>query len=177
MSDSICFKCKEVITSRIITALGQTWHPEHFACKDCQKPISESTFHIQQDEPICSQCYVENHSCLCSGCKKPILDRTIKALGQPWHEDCFVCGGPCKKPLVGTTFFERNGKAYCKTDYEELYASRCAGCAKPITENAILALNEKWHRDCFKCKKCCNPITESTFAVEENKPICTACQA
>ena len=53
---------------------------------------------------------------------------------------------------MGSSFYERDGKAYCKTDFEELFAARCAGCMKPITENAIVALNAKWHRHCFKCK-------------------------
>lgn len=78
--------------------------------------------------------------------------RTIKAMEQSWHEECFVCAGPCKKPLVGTSFYERDGRPYCRIDFEQLFAARCAGCTLPITENAIVALNAKWHRDCFKCK-------------------------
>ncbi|XP_046802227.1 serine protease SP24D isoform X2 [Lucilia cuprina] len=157
MSESICYKCKEVITHRIITALGKTWHPEHFACKDCQFPIEEATFNIQDGEPVCSKCFLNNYSGTCHGCKNPILERTIKALGLTWHEDCFCCGGPCNKPLVGTSFYEREGKAYCKNDFEALFAARCAGCFKPITENAIVALDAKWHRDCFKSGSLCAP--------------------
>jgi len=78
--------------------------------------------------------------------------RTIKAMEQSWHEECFVCKGPCKKPLVGTSFYERDGHPYCRADFEQLFAARCAGCGNPITENAIVALNAKWHRECFKCK-------------------------
>ncbi|KAH8387822.1 hypothetical protein KR093_009714, partial [Drosophila rubida] len=172
---SVCHKCNEVIQQRIITALGKTWHPEHFACKDCGRPIKEATFHIQGEEPVCSDCFVSNYSGTCYGCKKPILERTIKAMDQTWHEDCFVCEGPCKKPLVGTSFYEREGRPYCRADFEQLFAARCAGCHQPITENAIVALNAKWHRECFKCKKCASPITASTFAVEDNLPLCTAC--
>uniref|UniRef100_A0A1B0A9X3 LIM zinc-binding domain-containing protein n=1 Tax=Glossina pallidipes TaxID=7398 RepID=A0A1B0A9X3_GLOPL len=176
-SESICHKCNEVITHRIITALGKTWHPEHFACKDCQQPIEEATFNIHEGEPVCSKCFLKNYSGKCHGCKQPILERTIKALGQTWHEQCFCCDGPCRKPLVGSSFYEREGKAYCKNDFEQLFAARCAGCTKPITENAIVALDAKWHRECFKCKKCANPITAATFTVEENKPVCTECTA
>lgn len=71
---SICHKCNEVIQQRIITALGKTWHPEHFACKDCQKPITEATFNIQNGEPVCSDCFVRNYSGTCFGCKQPILE-------------------------------------------------------------------------------------------------------
>lgn len=177
MSESICHKCNEVIAQRVITAMGKTWHPEHFACKDCKHPIDETIFNIQEGEPVCSACFIKNYTGTCQACKKPILDRTIKALGAAWHENCFCCEGPCSKPLAGTTYYERDGKAYCKTDFEELFAAKCAGCSKPIIENAILALDSKWHQNCFKCKKCANPITGSTFSVEENMPVCTGCSA
>ena len=73
-SESICNKCNEEITHRIITALGKTWHPEHFACKDCQVPIEEATFNIQDGEPVCSKCFMKNYSGTCHACKKPILE-------------------------------------------------------------------------------------------------------
>lgn len=76
----------------------------------------------------------------------------MKALGLTWHEDHFVCGGPCKKPMSGTPFFEREGKPYCKVDFEKLFAAKCEGCGNPISENAVIALEAKWHKDCFKCK-------------------------
>lgn len=140
-----------MITHRIITALGKTWHPEHFACKDCQQPIEESTFNIQDGQQVCSKCFEKNYSGTCEGCKQPILERTIKALGKTWHENCFRCDGPCRQSLVGSSFYEQEGKAYCKNDFEELFAARCAGCTKPIIDSAIVALGGKWHRCCFKC--------------------------
>lgn len=81
-----------------------------------------------------------------------ILQKVVKAMGKSWHEDHFVCGGPCKKPMSGTPFFEREGKPYCKADFEKLFAAKCEGCSNPITENTVIALNAKWHKDCFKCK-------------------------
>ncbi|XP_034671351.1 transforming growth factor beta-1-induced transcript 1 protein [Drosophila subobscura] len=170
-----CYKCKQIIEQRIITALGQTWHPGHFACKDCEQPITDATFNIQDNEPVCTDCFVKNYSGTCFGCKQPIMERTIKAMEQSWHEECFQCSGPCKKPLAGTSFYERDGQPYCRVDYEQLFAIRCAGCDQPITDNAIVALKAKWHRSCFKCKKCGAPITASTFAVEENQPMCKDC--
>lgn len=80
------------------------------------------------------------------------LQKVVKAMGKSWHEDHFVCGGPCKKPMSGTPFFEREGKPYCKADFEKLFAAKCEGCKNPITENTVIALNAKWHKDCFKCK-------------------------
>jgi uncharacterized CHY-type Zn-finger protein len=48
--------------------------------------------------------------------------KIIKAMDKTWHENHFVCGGPCKKSLVGESFFEQTGKPYCKADYGKLFA-------------------------------------------------------
>lgn len=96
-------------------------------------------------------------------------------MGQTWHEDHFVCGGPCATPLNGQPFYERDGKPYCKKDFEEIFAARCAGCGTAITDKSIVALDRKWHSNCFQCKECKKPITEDTFAVEDNLPVCIKC--
>lgn len=45
-------------------------------------------------------------------------------MNQVWHEDHFVCSGPCKKPLSGTEYFERENKPYCKPDFDKLFAAK-----------------------------------------------------
>lgn len=54
--------------------------------------------------------------------------------------------------MSGESFFERDGKPYCKEDFENIFAAKCKGCEKPISDKAIVALEAKWHKDCFKCK-------------------------
>jgi len=50
-----------------------------------------------------------------------------------------------------------------------------AKCEKPIIDSAIVAMNAKWHRDCFRCQRCENPITTQTFTIEGDKPVCSSC--
>ncbi|EDW30578.1 GL26770 [Drosophila persimilis] len=174
--ESICHKCNEVIAERIITALGKSWHPDHFACKDCQLPITEATFNIQSGEPVCSDCFVKNYSGTCFGCKQPILERTINAMEKSWPRGVLPVQWPLQK-AAGWHFLLRAGKGI-PTAGRTL--SSCSppdapGCEQPITDNAIVALSAKWHRSCFKCKNCSAPITASSFAVEGNKPLCSAC--
>lgn len=54
--------------------------------------------------------------------------------------------------MANTPFFEREGKPYCKNDFEKLFAAKCEGCSKPIIDNTVIALNAKWHKDCFRCR-------------------------
>lgn len=53
-----------------------------------------------------------------------ILQKVLKAMNQVWHEDHFVCSGPCKKPLSGTEYFEREAKPYCKPDFDKLFGGK-----------------------------------------------------
>lgn len=78
------------------------------------------------------------------------FQKIIKALGVEWHEEHFVCT-ICKKSLAGSSFLEKDGQPYCTTDYYNIFADRCAACKQPITQQAIIALDGKWHQSCFIC--------------------------
>ncbi len=49
-------------------------------------------------------------------------------------------------------FHEKDGKAYCRKDYFDLFAPKCGGCARAILENYISALSSLWHPECFVCR-------------------------
>lgn len=49
-------------------------------------------------------------------------------------------------------FHEKDGKAYCRKDYFDMFAPKCGGCARAILENYISALNTLWHPECFVCR-------------------------
>ncbi|XP_063624677.1 transforming growth factor beta-1-induced transcript 1 protein isoform X1 [Cydia splendana] len=171
---AVCASCNATINGRIVTALNKKWHPEHFQCHSCRKPIDSAKFHQHDGAVHCVPCFTQHHSPRCHGCGDPITDRVIQALGVSWHANHFVCGG-CKKELGGGGFMEQGGRPYCSECYAHKFAARCAGCSKPITDKAIIALDAKWHRECFTCKKCRNPVTDSTFSVMDNKPLCGKC--
>lgn len=49
-------------------------------------------------------------------------------------------------------FHEKDGKAYCRKDYFDIFAPKCGGCARAILENYISALSSLWHPECFVCR-------------------------
>lgn len=66
-------------------------------------------------------------------------------------------GGPSPKPNLPPNpgpsgFHEKDGKAYCRKDYFDMFAPKCGGCARAILENYISALNTLWHPECFVCR-------------------------
>ncbi|XP_066151828.1 paxillin-like isoform X4 [Euwallacea fornicatus] len=173
----ICAQCKETITGTVLTALKQTWHPEHFVCTLCEQPITENKFSITQDDkPMCSSCHVDTAK-RCHACEAPILDKCVQAMGANWHEDHFICGG-CKCKLIGTQFMDVNGAPFCQKCYLSKHADRCKGCSKPIADKAVVALDAKWHQMCFRCSKCEKPIMKDQsykLDAKTSKPHCVKC--
>ncbi|XP_050311233.1 transforming growth factor beta-1-induced transcript 1 protein-like isoform X3 [Anthonomus grandis grandis] len=170
-----CAQCKEKIQGSILTALGKSWHPDHFACEACKEPITETKFRTHEDKPYCTGCHIKHFANTCHACDEPILDKCVQAMGVNWHEDHFLCGG-CKCKLIGTQFMDVKGAPFCQKCYLSKHADRCKGCSKPIADKAVVALDAKWHQMCFRCSKCDKPITsDQTFQVDQGKPQCVKC--
>lgn len=72
-------------------------------------------------------------------------------MDKTWHTEHFFCS-QCGQQFGEDGFHERDGKAYCRNDYFDMFAPKCAGCNRAIMENYISALNAQWHADCFVCR-------------------------
>jgi len=167
----ICGACKKPIVGQVITALGYTWHPEHFTCGNCNQELGTSNFFERDGKPFCEQCYHQMFAPRCAYCQGPILDKCISALDNTWHPECFLCAG-CGSQLGEEGFHERGDSAYCKSCYFNQFAPKCGGCNTPITENYISSLNQQWHPNCFVCKECNTPFHDGAFFEHEGHPYC-----
>ena len=122
---TLCRGCGRALTGSYITALGYPWHEACFKCAGCGKTIAGQKFIEKGGRPYHEACYHAAFSPRCAGCGKPITDRYITALNKNWHPEHFVCAA-CRKPFGTANFVEKDGKAYCRRDYEELFGLRCA---------------------------------------------------
>lgn len=68
----ICKHCAKPITGRYLTALDANWHPDHFCCVICQKPITDSQFYIHNGQPCHPECYTKNIAPRCTICADPL---------------------------------------------------------------------------------------------------------
>ncbi|XP_026329285.1 paxillin isoform X4 [Hyposmocoma kahamanoa] len=169
-----CNACEKPIVGQVITALGQTWHPEHFTCAHCNQELGTRNFFERDGRPYCEPDYHNLFSPRCAYCNGPILDKCVTALEKTWHTEHFFCA-QCGQQFGEDGFHERDGKPYCRADYFDMFAPKCGGCNKPIMENYISALNTQWHPDCFVCKDCQNPVKGKSFYAMEGKPVCPKC--
>ncbi|XP_043942542.1 transforming growth factor beta-1-induced transcript 1 protein isoform X2 [Protopterus annectens] len=166
-----CASCQKSIAGQVVTALGQTWHPEHFVCSHCQMELGGSNFFEKDSLPYCERDYFQLFSPRCGLCNEPILDKMVTALDKNWHPEHFCCV-KCGRPFGEEGFHEREGKQYCRKDFYELFATQCRGCSKAILENYISALNALWHPECFVCRECYTPFVNGSFFEHEGQPFC-----
>ncbi|KAM7422162.1 hypothetical protein PAMA_010301 [Pampus argenteus] len=111
---------------------------------------------------------------VCGACKKPIVgQKVVTALDKTWHPEHFFCA-QCGAFFGPEGFHEKDGKAYCRKDYFDMFAPKCGGCAHAILENYISALNSLWHPECFVCRECFTPFVNGSFFDHDGQPYCEA---
>ncbi|KRT81268.1 LIM domain containing protein [Oryctes borbonicus] len=169
-----CSACEKPIVGQVITALGKTWHPEHFTCAHCTQELGTRNFFERDGKPYCEPDYHNLFSPRCAYCNGPILDKCVTALEKTWHMEHFFCA-QCGKQFGEEGFHEREGKPYCRDDYFDMFAPKCGACNRAIMENYISALNAQWHPDCFVCRDCKLPVQGKSFYAIEGKPVCPKC--
>ncbi|XP_064210238.1 paxillin isoform X3 [Anguilla rostrata] len=151
VAKGVCGACNKPIAGQVVTAMGRTWHPEHFVCTHCQDEIGSRNFFERDGQPYCEKDYHNLFSPRCYYCNGPILDKVVTALDRTWHPEHFFCA-QCGAFFGPEGFHEKDGKAYCRKDYFDMFAPKCGGCARAILENYISALNSLWHPECFVCR-------------------------
>lgn len=75
-----CGACNKPIIGQVCTALGRTWHPEHFTCVTCEVPLGATNFFERDGKPFCERDYHEQFAPRCAYCNGPILDVSKKGL-------------------------------------------------------------------------------------------------
>ncbi|XP_038139219.1 uncharacterized protein pxnb isoform X2 [Cyprinodon tularosa] len=167
----VCGACCKPIVGQVVTAMGRTWHPEHFVCTHCQEEIGSRNFFEREGQPYCEKDYHHLFSPRCYYCNGPILDKVVTALDRTWHPEHFFCA-QCGSFFGPEGFHEKDGKAYCRKDYFDMFAPKCGGCARAILENYISALNCLWHPECFVCRECFTPFVNGSFFEHDGQPYC-----
>lgn len=80
MQKGCCNACDKPIVGQVITALGKTWHPEHFTCNHCNQELGTRNFFERDGNPYCEADYHNLFSPRCAYCNGPILDVTPQLL-------------------------------------------------------------------------------------------------
>ncbi|XP_075218723.1 leupaxin-like [Lycorma delicatula] len=153
------------------TASPPKHHGENNRPKELQAKLSSDS-----NENLKSRSSKSNSSneFVCRACEQPIKGLIVKALGETWHQEHFLCS-ECKKPITSNKFNVEQGKPYCEDDYADLFLKKCQGCKAPIRDVVVIALNQTWHKDHFVCIMCGTKLANKGFFERENNPFCHQC--
>ncbi|KAK0416659.1 hypothetical protein QR680_012614 [Steinernema hermaphroditum] len=185
-----CGYCSGPIKDRCISALGKTFHPEHFVCAECGHEFGDEGFHekarplphkppvystpLQDGRAYCKNDYFALFAPKCHGCRNTIRMNFITALGTQWHPECFVCQD-CRRPFDGGSFFEHLGAPFCEQHYHEKRGSLCVVCRAPISGRCVSAMGQKFHPEHFTCSYCHRQLNKGTFKEVDRRPFCHKC--
>ncbi|CAI4227993.1 unnamed protein product [Auanema sp. JU1783] len=172
-----CNQCKQAIDFEDLLRKGHDfYHAYHFKCHSCKLELTKDARTLK-NELYCLRCY-DLRSLICSDCKQPIdqeTERSVLALDKHYHVDHFRCYH-CGRPFMGTEFFERNKKAYCKNDFLKLFADACFICCSPITGTAVRNFGKCWCVECYHCMTCWKLLKHSDkVACIDDQPMCKKC--
>jgi paxillin len=94
-----CQACHKPIVGQVVTALGKTWHPEHFQCVHCGIELGTKNFFERDSEPYCETDYHNLFSPRCAYCNASILD-----VSQTTKHSSFICANFLSLSFFGNRF-------------------------------------------------------------------------
>lgn len=102
-----CRSCKTPIETEVVLAYGGSWHVGHFFCAECGDPFDAKTPFVEKNGYAwCVGCHAGKFSGKCKGCRKPVVEGGVSALGAEWHAECFCCV-ECGSQFEDGKFFTR----------------------------------------------------------------------
>jgi len=172
-----CGHCGEVIKGQYISALDQSWHPDHFVCFECSSPFTGNQFRKHGNKPYCEEHFRQLFAENCAKCGKVIEGQVFEALDKKFHLDCFVCEQGEHTIGEGINFHVHNGKVYCPDHFEALFMQKCSGCNKIIKGQYLKVIDNHYHPECWKCSECGIVISAENCGQYQMQFYCKPCSA
>lgn len=169
-----CRYCGQPIRGRYINALGANWHPEHFLCAACGRPVEDESFQVVQNRPYHQACYLASQAPRCAYCGQPIAGAYTESDGQAYHNECFRehvlprCAY-CQRPLQGKYLVDAWGNKYCPRHQEEY--PRCSFCGRLIPpQQQTPGWNAYGSERCSVCR------ASAVDVIEQAQPLFQQCK-
>ncbi len=191
-----CYECLEPIVpprggnsadSKIVHAMGHTFHPECFHCTVCREPFRDGRYFEEGGAPYCEDHFLELFGEQCFACKNFIRGEVLDAIGHKWHLACFVCDG-CGSGFDDLSYFARGQRAYCQDCYCSRFADTCPACKKYVIGDAVQIPDtspgaqsrrgdgvpmQSWHPECLVCQSCGVGLNAGDdIRMNDGKPYC-----
>jgi len=175
LAEHTCTYCHQKIEAGWVEVDGQYYHPNHFVCTNCLKPISDPRFFEHAGKYYDSTCFTLFITKRCDYCGRPIIGETIYFDSKTYHASCYnesvgkrcvVCGNVA----VEEFFVDNRGNAVCKAHKDA--AARCHACQQFLSPVFKGSWSE-YDDGRIICKQCdataVHEISEARELIEEVK--------
>ncbi|CAJ0925413.1 unnamed protein product, partial [Mesorhabditis belari] len=103
----------------------------------------------------------------------------LSICGRFLHEECFACVS-CKIHLLQPhriPFRFSNETLMCLDCFQIAFHPKCTGCGCVVRERGYVAMNNLWHRQCFRCARCQQVMPGECLDFNDvnGVPFCTDC--
>ncbi|CAI8057780.1 Actin-binding LIM protein 2 [Geodia barretti] len=174
-----CKTCGDFVEGRVVTALGNSYHPRCFTCDRCKNEIRSGT----------AVTYNDRQEILCQLCTNATLrdrgsdDSRHSEQSTPTNERA---DRPSEEPEIPSQRERENGGEHVDPllDFSKIQdvnpavkarLGKCAGCNESINScQSLIALDKHWHLFCFICTKC-NKLLTAEYMNRGEDPYCETC--
>jgi len=116
-----CAACGQPIAGPVTTALGKTWHTEHFVCAEGRHPIHGQSFYEHEGQVYCEAHYWQRFGKRCAIGGEIMRDKwVINGWGDAYCEHhsagapaCYSCHRPICSGLTGGGVRYSDGRTVC----------------------------------------------------------------
>ncbi|NXD47267.1 PRIC2 protein, partial [Corvus moneduloides] len=183
MTGAICEQCGGQISGGDMAVFasraghGVCWHPPCFICSICNELLVDLIYFYQDGKIYCGRHHAECLKPRCAACDEIIFaDECTEAEGRHWHMKHFCCF-ECETVLGGQRYIMKDGRPYCCSCFESLYAEYCDTCAQHIgiDQGQMTYDGQHWHatETCFCCAQCKKSLLGRPFLPKQGQIFCS----
>ncbi|XP_054136866.1 prickle-like protein 2 isoform X1 [Melozone crissalis] len=183
MTGAICEQCGGQINGGDMAVFasraghGVCWHPPCFICSVCNELLVDLIYFYQDGKIYCGRHHAECLKPRCAACDEIIFaDECTEAEGRHWHMKHFCCF-ECETVLGGQRYIMKDGRPYCCSCFESLYAEYCDTCAQHIgiDQGQMTYDGQHWHatETCFCCAQCKKSLLGRPFLPKQGQIFCS----
>ncbi|CAN9512547.1 unnamed protein product [Ophioblennius macclurei] len=183
MTGAICEQCGGQINGGDIAVFasraghGVCWHPACFVCNMCSELLVDLIYFHQDGKIYCGRHHAERLKPRCTACDEIIFaDECTEAEGRHWHMKHFCCF-ECETVLGGQRYIMKEGRPYCCSCFESLYAEYCDSCGEHIgiDQGQMTYDGQHWHatEGCFCCARCKRSLLGRPFLPKQGQIFCS----
>ncbi|KAJ8379114.1 hypothetical protein AAFF_G00231190, partial [Aldrovandia affinis] len=153
------------------------WHPHCFVCSMCNELLVDLIYFYQDGKIFCGRHHAECLKPRCSACDEIIFaDECTEAEDRHWHMKHFCCS-ECETVLGGQRYIMKEGRPYCCSCFQALFAEYCDVCSEHIgiDQGQMAYDGQHWHatESCFCCARCKKSLLGRPFLPKQGQIFCS----